>query len=157
MTTAIYKPENAIEAESYRSDELQHPVIDFISVNPRCKGLGKHGGMRDLKIWQEHFRSMKVPFAVCKHGSQWKLWKHLNVPYCRHDVERSKGVFGENIEAVCPRCQKIHTRLENWKGRGMPHFYCPDCEVYLGRRSGGLDDAGEYHKSAAFAHTQGRS
>ena len=157
MTTAIFKIENAIESESYRHNELQQPVIDFISINPRTKGLGKHAGMRDLRLWQEHFRAVKVPFAVCKHGSMWKLWKHLNVPYCRHDVERSKGVFGETIEAVCPKCQKTHSRIENWKGRGVPHYFCSECQLYLGRRRGGLDEAGEFHRGAAFAHTQGKS
>ena len=158
MTTAIFKPENIIKSESYCVDALTGPLVDFLSINPRSKGLGKHAGMKDLRVWQAHFRSMRVPFAVCRHSkTTWKLWKKLNVPYALKDAYRSKGVNGETIEVKCPKCDKQYTRFENWKGNGQPRFFCPACDLYLGRRRGGLDEAGIYHKGAAFNHSQGRS
>lgn len=157
MTQAIFKRENVIVSESYCVDALTEPLIDFISINPRYKGNGpKHAGMRDLRIWQAHFKNLRVPFAVCKHGSQWKLWKHQNVPYSLKDVYRSKGVNGKKLKVKCPKCDKIYTRTENWKGNGTPRFFCPECDLYLSRRSSGLDEA-QYHKYAAVNHAQGRS
>jgi hypothetical protein len=76
------------------------------------------------------------------------------MPYIRADV---KNVFGKQTYCRCPKCEKTHKKLLDWKGRGVPRMFCSDCNIYLSRRRGGLDEAGEFHKGAAFSHSMGRS
>lgn len=35
------------------------------------------------------------------------------------------------ILCKCPMCWKLHNKVLNWIGRGMPRIYCTDCLDYL--------------------------
>jgi len=74
------------------------------------------------------------------------------MPYVRTDV---KNVFGFSTLAKCPKCDKLHKIIIDWKGRGMPRKYCQMCLHNMGHMSSGMDDCG-YNKYAATHHSQGR-
>ena len=43
-------------------------------------------------------------------------------------VERDLGYQGgKQTKCKCPTCVKIHKRVLNWTGRGMPRVYCNAC------------------------------
>ena len=59
------------------------------------------------------------------------------MPYIKADV---KNVYGKKTEARCPKCEKLHNKWLDWKGRGIPRMFCPECAHVNVNMQGGLDD-----------------
>lgn len=38
-----------------------------------------------------------------------------------------KGFEEKSTVCICPMCKKLHKRIMNWTGKGIPHFYCKSC------------------------------
>jgi undecaprenyl pyrophosphate synthase len=34
----------------------------------------------------------------------------------------------KRIEAICPRCKKVHMSSREWTGTGRPYFFCQKCQ-----------------------------
>lgn len=77
------------------------------------------------------------------------------MPYIKADV---KGVYGEQTYCKCPKCDKLHRQLIDWKGRGIPRKFCPKCTQNINHITGGIDDDSSFSKYALInqVHT-GRS
>ena len=67
------------------------------------------------------------------------------MPYIKADV---KNVFGKRTECYCPKCNKLHHTLMDWKGRGIPRKFCPECNHVICNMQGGMDEGSEFHKKA---------
>jgi hypothetical protein len=67
------------------------------------------------------------------------------VPYIKADV---KNVFGRKTECYCPKCDRLHNKWLDWKGRGTPRMFCPECNHVICNMRGGLDEGTEFHKHA---------
>ena len=59
-----------------------------------------------------------------------------------------KNVFGKKTEARCPKCDKLHNKWLDWKGRGIPRMFCPECNHVICNMRGGMDEGTEFHKKA---------
>jgi hypothetical protein len=59
------------------------------------------------------------------------------MPYVKADV---KNVFGKQTVCRCPKCEKTHKKLLDWKGRGIPRMFCHECQHVNYNMQSGLDD-----------------
>ena len=78
------------------------------------------------------------------------------MPYIRQDV---KNVFGFSTMAKCPKCEKLHKMVLDWKGRGTPRKYCQRCLQNMNHVTVGIDEDSSFNRGAAInymVHT-GRS
>ena len=57
-------------------------------------------------------------------------------------------VYGPQTLCNCPRCKRDHTMRIKFIGRGTPRKYCPNCQIVVGYRSGGMDGTTELNKHA---------
>lgn len=158
MTQARFSPDAIIPEESYMPEKLQEPLVDFLQIIPKHHTLRDYSNLNELRTWQAYYRSINVPFAVCRHQRKnktiWRLWKHIHVHYQTHDTqtkEEQRDVFGVSTECVCPGagCGKRHRLVMDWKGRGIPRKYCPQCQANVSHLSAGLDGCGEFNRRAA--------
>jgi hypothetical protein len=70
------------------------------------------------------------------------------MPYVKADV---KNVFGKQTYCKCPKCEKLHKMLLDWKGRGFPRKFCPGCLHHLHYTMGGMDDDVGFSRYAAVS------
>lgn len=42
----------------------------------------------------------------------------------RHHIDGGKSTL-----CKCPLCGKMHRKMMNWKGRGVPKVYCDKCQT----------------------------
>ena len=71
------------------------------------------------------------------------------MPYIRADV---KNVFGKQTYCKCPKCDKLHKRLVDWKGRGIPRMFCPECNHTISNMQGGIDDNSAFNRRAVVSN-----
>ena len=67
------------------------------------------------------------------------------MPYIKADV---KNVHGKQTYCKCPKCDKLHNKWLDWKGRGIPRMFCPECAHVICNMRGGLDEGTDFHKKA---------